>query len=157
TFNQPVGAAVVAPRPVGASFVNPAAPALTNEDRNNNLAFHGEPAPVPAQRQAVAMPPAGKQCVMVPCSEEECMMSMTPQEQAEFRRQCEEMKREELQKAPAAGKSRIAKDGDKLTYYKMLTPEEAAALKVTDGKTAYITPMGQEGKAVGARPAGKNL
>ncbi|KAJ2706343.1 hypothetical protein H4R19_005023, partial [Coemansia spiralis] len=157
-FGQPAGAAVAAPQAVNHVYGAPAAPAFANEDRHRNVVpFQGAPAPVAGHQQAVAKPPPGKECVMVPCSEEECMSHMTPQEQIEFKSQCEEMRREELKKAPAAGKSRVAKDAGKLTYYKMVSPEEAAALKITDGKTAYISPMAQEGKAVGSRPAGKNL
>ncbi|KAJ1727302.1 hypothetical protein LPJ61_004644 [Coemansia biformis] len=150
-FGQPAAAgvaAVGAPQP--AAVAAPAAQVLAGEDRSRNVAYQN--APVPA-----AKPPQGQKCVMVPCSEEECLRNMTPQEQAEFRNQCDAMRREGLHEASKSGKSRVATDAGKLTYYKMLTPQEAAAQQIAGGKTAYITPMNTNDKIVGSRPAGKNL
>ncbi|KAJ2803352.1 hypothetical protein H4R20_002931, partial [Coemansia guatemalensis] len=140
-------AALTAPEAVNAHV--PAAQAIVNDNRN-----HAAPNMMVPQQQAGAKP---EECVMVPCSEEECLRNMTPQEQVDFRRQCEEMRSAELQKATASGKSRVAKDAGQLTYYKMLTPQEAAAQKVSGGKPAFITPIDANGKAVGNRPNGKNL
>ncbi|KAJ2304894.1 hypothetical protein IWW55_002209, partial [Coemansia sp. RSA 2706] len=99
-----------------------------------------------------------EQCIMVACSAQECMKNMTPQEQTEFKAQCEEMRREELQKAGASGKSRIAAGGFEMNYYQMYTPEEAAQKGIrVDGKTAFLSAMGPSGQVTGNRPAGKNL
>ncbi|KAJ2516958.1 hypothetical protein H4217_004257 [Coemansia sp. RSA 1939] len=74
---------------------------------------------------------------MVPCSESECLKSLSPEEQVQFRRQCEQMKLEQL-KASAKGQSRMAKDLPQLTFYKMVTPQQTGANGVVSGEKAAL-------------------
>ncbi|KAJ2385459.1 hypothetical protein H4S02_004320 [Coemansia sp. RSA 2611] len=156
-FNQPAAQAA-APAPA-ANYAAPAAPAapampVAVDNRNREAAY--QPVPNMAPQPAAGKPQ--EQCIMVACSAQECMKNMTPQEQTEFKAQCEEMRREELQKAGASGKSRIAAGGFEMNYYQMYTLEEAAQKGIrADGKTAFLSTMSPNNQAVGNRPAGKNL
>ncbi|KAJ2454280.1 hypothetical protein EV183_001646 [Coemansia sp. RSA 2336] len=127
-FGQAAPAAAAAP-----AAVNYAPPAAQNmpvaDNRNRDIAYQAAPNVAPQQVNKPQGRPE-EQCVMVPCSGEECFKNMTPQEQAEFKQQCEEMRREEVQKAGVNGKSRVAAGGVEMNYYKMYTLEEAAKMGI---------------------------
>ncbi|KAJ2353778.1 hypothetical protein GGF43_003413 [Coemansia sp. RSA 2618] len=147
-FNQPAAAAAVAPAavaPAAAAF-NYAAPApaipADVDNRNRDIAYQAAPNVAPQQTTNKPQGRPQEKCVMVPCSKEECLKNMTPEEQAEFRAQCDTMKREEIQKAGASGKSRVSAGGVDMSYYQMYTPQEAAQKGIRiDGKTAFLTSM----------------
>ncbi|KAJ1782795.1 hypothetical protein LPJ59_006722, partial [Coemansia sp. RSA 2399] len=84
----------------------------------------------PVQKGAAQDP--SQMVKMVPCSESECFNSLTPEEQVGFRRQCEQMRLEQL-KHNANGQNRLAKGAapPQLTFYKMV-PTQAGA----NGSTA---------------------
>ncbi|KAJ1849563.1 hypothetical protein LPJ70_000400 [Coemansia sp. RSA 2708] len=146
-FSQPAAQAA-APAPA-ANYAAPAAPAapampVAVDNRNREAAY--QPVPNMAPQPAAGKPQ--EQCIMVACSAQECMKNMTPQEQTEFKAQCEEMRREELQKAGASGKSRIAAGGFEMNYYQMYTLEEAAQKGIrADGKTAFLSTMSPNNQA----------
>ncbi|KAJ2652565.1 hypothetical protein IWW40_001051 [Coemansia sp. RSA 1250] len=149
-FSQAVPAAANAPAAVNYA---PPAPVAQNmpvaDNRNRDIAYQAAPNMAPQQMNKPQGRPE-EQCVMVPCSEQECFKNMTPQEQAEFKQQCEEMKREEVQKAGVNGKSRVAAGGVEMNYYKMYTLEEAAQKGIrVDGKTAFLSTMNANTQAVG--------
>ncbi|KAJ2852288.1 hypothetical protein IWW36_000431 [Coemansia brasiliensis] len=126
-FNQAVPNAAA---PAAVNYAPPA-PAAQNipavaDNRNRDIAYQAAPNMAPQQMNSKPQGRPEEQCVMVPCSEQECFKNMTPQEQAEFKQQCEEMKREEVQKAGVNGKSRVSAGGVEMNYYKMYTLEEAA-------------------------------
>ncbi|KAJ2546984.1 hypothetical protein EV175_005395, partial [Coemansia sp. RSA 1933] len=100
-----------------------------------------QPAPVAAhQNQGMVAPQKGQaqdpsQMVrMVPCSESECFNSLSPEDQVTFKRQCEQMRLEQM-KNNAKGQNRVSKDGaaaPQLTFYKMVPTQQAGA----NGSTA---------------------
>ncbi|KAJ1666552.1 hypothetical protein EV178_002163 [Coemansia sp. RSA 1646] len=92
-----------------------------------------QPAPVAAQQAQDMMAPQkghsqdpSQMVRMVPCSESECFNSLTPEEQVSFRRQCEQMKLEQM-KNNAKGQNRVAKALPPLTFYKMVPAQQAGA------------------------------
>ncbi|KAJ2562882.1 hypothetical protein GGH12_002950, partial [Coemansia sp. RSA 1822] len=156
-FNQPAAATSVAPAAANFAAPSPAMPTAV-DNRNRDIAYQTAPNVAPQQTTDKPQGRPEEQCVMVPCSEQECIKNMTPQELAEFRAQCEAMKREEIQKAGVNGKSRVSAGGVDMTYYQMYTPQEAAQKGIhIDGKKVFLTTMNPNGQAVGNRPNGKNL
>ncbi|KAJ2903493.1 hypothetical protein GGI21_004422, partial [Coemansia aciculifera] len=101
---------------------------------------------------------ASKMGVWVPCSESECMKDMTPEQQAAFKRDCEKMQL--TRKASGAeGKSRVSSGGAELNFFQMIIPEKDAARLALNNQRVTTVPALHvvNEKAVGNRPAGKNL
>ncbi|KAJ2822561.1 hypothetical protein GGI24_003908 [Coemansia furcata] len=143
----------------------PLAPVVPLADASHKQAVAMADIHGPQQIQPVASSNAAKpenvdmskMGVWVPCSESECMKDMTPEQQEAFKRDCEKMQQSH-KKEVVNGKSR-ASDDTALNYFQMIIPEkDAARLALNNQRVTTIPSLHViDKKAVGNRPAGKNL
>ncbi|KAI9506915.1 hypothetical protein BX070DRAFT_218827 [Coemansia spiralis] len=132
SVNHPAAAVLpAAPAPVGGVAL-PQVPQeqFVRDERNVVQAvpvMQGMMVPQQGADSKVSQQAASQACRMVPCSESECMKYLNPEEQKEFKRQCEQMKLEQMKTAKAKGQSRIAQGNFELTFYRMIPNQQANA------------------------------
>ncbi|KAJ2415272.1 hypothetical protein GGI10_001805 [Coemansia sp. RSA 2530] len=148
--------------PAAPAQVSPVAPLVPANHEHDVAAPNAHNGQRPRVVSSSPVPPSekvdmSKMGMWVPCSESECLKDMTPEQQVAFKRDCEKMMLSR-KNVPVNGQSRNAND-NALTYFQMILPaKDAARLALNNHRVTAVPSLHVvNDKAVGNRPAGKNL